>query len=292
MAFENFFTSNAVGVYAFFALIPFILIYLRRPKIITKTIPSLMFIIRQQGSIKKFAMFRRIITSLLFLIQLILLLSLAYAATAPYIMVKDTTASKTTYIILDASASMKTSQDGSTRFQKAIGIAESELKGAVTIIKSGNAIEVVLKEGSSAKASGVLKSLIPEDAPTNLEAAMYKADALLEGKKARIIIISDFINAKGSNDDILKGMRILTSKGNQVIIKDVSGKADNAGIIDMTLDKEKTRVYLKNYGTKKEFTLKQSKNNLVIMEQKRVVDKNSIEYFDFATQEGISEINL
>ena len=290
MAFEGFIMSNPLGIWALAAVIPFLIIYLRRPRIVTKTIPSIMFIMRQTGSIKKFALFRKLITSLLFLLQLLIILFLAYSIAAPYLIIPDTTASKTTYIVIDASSSMQTKQGSSTRFDQAIREAKSELKGSITIIKAGNALEIPLKQGSSSKAQNVLSSLQPDDAPTNLEAAMHKADQLLEGKKARIVVVSDFIGSAQS--DPFKAMRILTSKGNDVILKDVSSEANNVGIIDMIIDKEITKVFVKNYGPTREITLTQRKNKLAIVEQKRTLEKNSIDNFDFPTQEGIAFIEL
>ena len=45
--------GNLTGFFAFLALIPFIIIYLRRPKPEDKSVPSLMFLIGERGRSRK-----------------------------------------------------------------------------------------------------------------------------------------------------------------------------------------------------------------------------------------------
>ena len=285
--------NNPVGIWAFLALIPFIIIYLRRPKILTKSIPSLMFLMRQEGMDKRHQFFRRLMTSLLFLIQLLILCLLAFGVAAPYAIAPDVQLTRNTVIIIDGSASMQAKQEASTRFDQAIAMAKSRLSGTNSVIMAGNSIAIPLKDGSSSAAAEALNALKPDDAATNLEAAMRAADALLEGKKAHVYVFSDFITAKGIQDDPLKAKRILTSKGNIVDFVDLSNDADNAGIIDLNIDKETTEVSVKNYNQKpKDIKLSLVWNGQVVLEYTKNIMANSVEILSFPTQEGKSQIQL
>ncbi|MBU1005678.1 MAG: BatA domain-containing protein, partial [Nanoarchaeota archaeon] len=62
--------NNLTGLYALLALIPFILMYLIRPKNFEKVIPSLMFILQEKNKFIKASFLQKLLRNLLLLIQL------------------------------------------------------------------------------------------------------------------------------------------------------------------------------------------------------------------------------
>src|SRR3989344_3788240 len=99
--------GNFLGFYAFTSIAILILVYLIRPKPKDVTIPSLMFIMKDTGVTKQSTFFRRMITNLLFLIQLLALALLAFALTWPLVKIKYDTTAGNTVVVLDVSASMQ-----------------------------------------------------------------------------------------------------------------------------------------------------------------------------------------
>ena len=282
---------NPVGIYAFLALIPFIILYLRQPKILTKTIPSLMFLVKEAGHDKRYRWFKRIFSNLLFVMQLLLLCMLAYAVASPLLTTPDISVTKNTVIIVDVSASMQAQDNDQSRLEKAKGIAMQEVKGATTVITAGNSISLLSNDASDSNAKTAIRAIAAEDAPTNLEAAMHAADQVLDGRKARIVVISDFINVKGNADDIFKAKRILTSQGNQVDFIPVHDSAENVGIIDATLDREKIELFVRNYGAAAaKVTLQQILGTQSISERALSIGASSTEKVTFPLQEGKSRI--
>ena len=282
---------NPVGIYAFLALIPFIILYLRQPKILTKTIPSLMFLVKEAGHDKRYRWFKRIFSNLLFVMQLLLLCMLAYAVASPLLTTPDISVTKNTVIIVDVSASMQAQDNDQSRLEKAKGIAMQEVKGATTVITAGNSISLLSNDASDSNAKTAIRAIAAEDAPTNLEAAMHAAAQVLDGRKARIVVISDFINVKGNADDIFKAKRILTSQGNQVDFIPVHDSAENVGIIDATLDREKIELFVRNYGAAPaKVTLQQILGTQSISERALSIGASSTEKVTFPLQEGKSRI--
>ena len=89
---------NPLGWYAFLALIPFILIYLIRPKTLTQTIPSLMFFMKEQKKAKAFSFLQRLLNNILFILQLLAILLLAFALLNPSLTTTDKATQKNTFV--------------------------------------------------------------------------------------------------------------------------------------------------------------------------------------------------
>ncbi|MBI2656901.1 BatA domain-containing protein, partial [Candidatus Woesearchaeota archaeon] len=76
------------GLWALAAVAVFIILYLRRPKPQEKIIPSLMFIMQDSKRSKQYAFFQKLMTNLLFLLQLLSILGLSLVAAAPFVKLK------------------------------------------------------------------------------------------------------------------------------------------------------------------------------------------------------------
>ncbi|MFH1054308.1 MAG: VWA domain-containing protein [Candidatus Woesearchaeota archaeon] len=284
---------NSIGIYAFIFLVPFILLYLIKPKTVTKTIPSLMFFLKEQKKSRKTSFFQRLRNNLIFLLQLLAILLLAFSVMNPILKSIDKSNSKNTFIIIDSSASMQTKTDGTTRFQKAVDIAKEKLNGNINLIQASNSIIVSVRDGWTSEARTRLNAIEAFDTAANIEGAMQRADQLLDKKNAKIIVISDFINVMGSFDDPLKAKRILTGKGNEVELIDVNSEAENIGIVNMVVSNDNAQVFVKNFNDEKkaiQLNVKQENNNL--FEESRTILQRSTEIFTFETPQGESTVIL
>ncbi len=283
--------GNPIGIWALLALVPFILIYLIKPRPKDLTIPSLMFILKQTSKLKQNSFLRKLLRNVLFFIQLALLLALTISIAAPFITIPFAVESENTVIILDSSASMQTKSGTSTRFEKAKSIARDELSGRVSVIAAGNQPITLLNNGNFVEAQAALIKARPKATTTNLGDALLLAEDILKEKKGRILLLSDFIQTDGS--DPLVAKRALTAKGNRVDFIDLSGKANNIGIIDLELTKHDTKVYIKNFNKEEqELTVKLIKGTQTLGEEKIDLLPNSLESLVFETQPGQSKITL
>src|SRR3989344_7721223 len=122
--------ENWTGLWAFLSLVPFVLIYLIKPKPKELDVPSLMFFTRSIFSDKERSFFRRFTGDWIFFLQLLALLLLSAFFISPYINLKEGVLLDNVVIVLDTSASMKVGD----RFDTAVGKAKDLLGGTNTII--------------------------------------------------------------------------------------------------------------------------------------------------------------
>ncbi len=230
--------GNALGLYALLGLIPLIILYLIKPKPQNRTIPSLMFLIKENQKANRFSFLRKFIQNLLFFIQLLIILGLVLALATPYIKSPYDVTSEHTIIILDVSGSMQTKSDGKTRFENAIDEAKKVLSRENTIILAENTPLVILEQEDKELALDIFAKLSPKATSANLGDAMIIARGILEGKTGRVVVISDFATVEGP--DLLAVEKTMTSKEINVDFIDVSKKAKNIGIIGLEIDKHKT----------------------------------------------------
>ncbi|MBW2975570.1 BatA and WFA domain-containing protein [Candidatus Woesearchaeota archaeon] len=282
---------NATGLYALLALIPFILIYLIRPKNFEKVIPSLMFMMQEKNKFKKASFLQKLLRNLLFIIQLLIILALAFSVAAPYLEIPHTVMVRNNVIVLDASASMQAKDGISTRFSKAVAKAKDSLGIRNTIIVAENTPVIVLEDGSSGNALDLLNRLAPKATSTNLGDAVLLAGDMLGEKKGVVTVISDFIATEGS--DLLMAKRDLVSRGNSVNLIDVSNDAENIGIVDLIVEKDETVAVIKNYmESDKSIKVTLTHNNKKVSEKSLTVLAKSKEKINLETLQGISEIRL
>jgi len=283
--------GNLFGLWALLFLAPFILLYLIRPRTIEKTIPSLMFIIREQKHMKEASFLRNLLRNLLFLIQLIALAGMIFTIAEPIINVPYSVAIRNAVIVLDASGSMQAKDGFSTRFDNAIMKARDNLGGETSIVLAENSPIILLEQGSRMEASELLRKIAPKATASNIGDAMLVAGDVLGKKRGRIIVISDFMQTEGA--DILVAKRTLESKGNLVEFIDVGSKGNNVGIVDLELDKEKTVVGIKNFKESDENIKINVINNGNKINSKSVkITAESKEKFEFETLQGITKVEI
>jgi hypothetical protein len=284
--------SNIVGLFALLSLIPFIILYLRKPKPQDRIIPSLMFILQDKKTSKRYKLLRKFLTNLLFFIQLLVLMGLSVALAQPFMKVPYDVSLENTVIVLDASASMQ-AREGSSRFEEGIKEAKKALSGKNSIILAEHIPLIILEDEDSKVAEDILGNLGPKATTTNLGDAMLLAKDILGERAGRIVVISDFSNVDGP--DLLVVKRSLSSEEIIISFIDVSNNAENAGIINVEVKKHSTKVFVKNFNpVSKEINLKLAKESKVLSESGKIqILPDSVETFIFDdTPTGLSTIEL
>jgi len=286
--------QNPLGLMALASIVVFIILYLRRPKPKDQVIPSLMFIINDQQKNKRFSFFRRLISNLLFLIQILALIGLAVSIASPFINVPYDTTLENTAIVIDVSASMQTKdiKTGETSFQKAIEVAKKSVSGRNSIILAENTPLIILENEDTNVALDVLGKIKPKATTTNLGDALLLAKDILGDNPGRIILISDFAATEGPD---VKVVRTAVSSEDRIVdFVDVSVSAENVGIVRMESNKHTTKIYIKNFNNaQKIVSLTITKDNKKIASSNDIkIAPRSIENFEFDTVEGIMKIEL
>ena len=285
--------ANTLGLLALLSLIPFIILYLRRPKPQDRVIPSLMFLIQNKKTSKQYDILKKFLVNLLFFIQLAAIIGLSFSIAEPYIKIPYDVSLENTVIVLDASASMQAEEGTTARFDQAINEAKKVLSGKNTIVFAENIPLLILEDEDSDTAGTMLGNLKPKATTTNLGDAMLLAKDILQDRPGRIVVISDFTNIDGP--DLLAVKKAVSSEEIVVSFVDVSNNAENAGIIDMNLEKHRIKLYVKNFNNaKKQVSLKLVQEGKVLAESGKIdILPNSVETFVFDdTPTGVSEIKL
>ena len=283
--------ENTFGLIALASLIPFILLWLRKPKPVDRVIPSLMFILENRKRSKQYDFWRKFLTNLLFFIQLLALIGLSFAIAEPFVKIPYDVSLENTIVVLDVSASMQA--EHGVRFENAIKEAKRSLSGRNSIIIAENIPLIVLEDESEEIASNILGSLNPKATTTNLGDAMLLAKDLLQDRSGRIVVISDFSNIDGP--DLIAVKKAISSEEIIVDFRDVSNGAENVGIIGMDVGKHSIKAYVKNFNNEqKKINLKLVKDGNTITESGEIdILPSSVESFLFDdTPTGVSRIVL
>ena len=284
--------ANQLGLLALLSVIPFIILYLRKPKPVEKAIPSLMFFITEKKTSKQFSFLRKLVHNLLFFIQLLALLGLSIAIAEPFIKVNYDANMENTVIIIDGSASMQTKLGLLTRFDKAVSESKKYLSGRVSLVLAEDFPLVLAEDESEEIVRDILAKLSPRATGTNIGDAMLIAKDILRGRHGRVIVLSDFLNSEGP--DIFATKRVLTANDIDVVFVSVTSSAKNIGIKDISLERTNAQVFVKNYNNNEEnviVTVSQDGRVVAKSEQLKLQPK-SVEGFSFQPSQGITKIEI
>ncbi len=277
-----------VGLYALLGLVPLILIYLTRPKPKKKKIPSIMFLMKEHGSIQRKSFFQRFTRDPIALLHFLLIILLACAIAQPYLTVKETEVSDNSIIVIDASASMNTKENSGTRFEQAISKAKDSLSARNTVILAKNSPELVAEDMTSFEALRFLNTLTPSATESAIyDAVIFGGDVAAQKQNPKVVVISDFIETISDND-LQTAKSVLESRGIATEFISVGSKKGNAGIIDMDFTEDKLKVWVRNYfDSEKSFSL-------VLGDEKKnfKLKPKEIEVFEFNIPKTNSIIKL
>lgn len=277
--------AEKAGLIALAALVPFILLYLIRPRPKTMKIPSLMFFSKYYGRNKLLSFLRNFIKDWLFILQLLLLLALLFSVAKPYTIYKHDITAKNTVLVIDVSASMQAKEGMQTRFDKAIKKAMASLGSVNSVILAKGVPLIALKEASSTDTREFLKKLKPLDTGSRLgDAIILAGEALTEG---RVVVVSDFQNTGGQAPDIAKS--VLESKGLVVdFINVAEGELSNIGFTDLSLEDNEVTAFIKNFNNaEKTITLDVNGKSHQI-----TIPANSVEPYSFETPKGMTKLTI
>jgi hypothetical protein len=281
------------GLYALLSLIPLILVYLIRPKPKKETVPALMFLMKETAKSDKRSFLRRIVRDPLFLFQLLLLISFAIAIAKPYMTTTEDVFVEKTAIVVDGSASSQVSIGGTTRFERAIEAAKSELGTKNAVIVMSSVPELIIDDADSAKAKDELDRIKPRDTPTGIFDSIIFAGNYVKNND-KVVVISDFIET-ASEKDYTAAKKILESKG--IIVKLVNLRqsegrlAQNIGIVDIDVGETETAVQVKNYNAENE-TVSLDLEGANLTTKQALIDAKGVEVINFPTPAGVSKFSI
>lgn len=272
---------NPEGALAFIFLIPFIILYLIKPKPLQEKLPSLMFILKDSGRNKINSFFRSMTKDLLLWIQLILLLAMILAVAKPYMEVPKSYLVEQTVIVIDTSASMQAGD----KFDKAIDKAIENLGSENTIISIKSSPEIIEENIRAGSAEKILKKLEPTDTTSNIHDALRLA-ANYATSGVKIAVISDFKKSEGSKYEAVAAE--IESKGAILEYYPITSKTTNVAIIDLDVKDTKSNVWIKNYNDKPEtITLTIGDDS-----QEVLLDKLETKQVEFQTPSGLTSLKI
>ncbi len=281
MALSSYFL-NPAGLATAVVLIPFLLLYLIKPKPKHETIPSLLFIMKDVGKSNINNFFRNWLKDLLFLLHLLLLLVLIAAVAKPYINVPRTFLADQTVILIDTSASMQAGD----RFDQAVTLAEDNLGKENTIITITEAPTIVVERVSSGRAKEALRTLEPTDTATSISDALGLASGFA-GAGTRVVVLSDFVATAGDRDYDTSA-DLLEASGAEVEYLPITSAAKNVGIIDLAVGPSSSSLWVKNFNTRpEEITL-----TISDADQSVLLAPGESKEISFNTPAGVAEITI
>jgi hypothetical protein len=237
--------GNIWGLLGLLFIIPLVIAYLIKPRDIDKTIPSLMFLMRKKKQMRPSSFFKKFIHDPLFLLQLLIILLVAFSLAQPVVDYKADVLSKNMVLVIDGSASSQYNEGFGTRFSKSVEMAKEYLGKETTIIIAKDIPEIVLEKGTKREAEVLLDRLEPRATSTNIGDAILLAERVLYNQNGRVVVFSDFNEKNGADIEIAKDL--LRSKGNIVELIQVGEEKKNMGIVSIDLEGSKVTAYVKNY---------------------------------------------
>lgn len=280
--------GRSAGLWALLALVPFILLYLIRPKPKQMTIPSLMFFMKATGATKLTSFLKQFLRDWLFLLQFLIIFFLASTLAQPYTQYYHDITAENTVLVIDVSASSQVKEDGKTRFDIAVEKARSLLGSKNTVILAKDVAQIGIQDADAPDTIEFLNALTPKDTQSRIGDAIILAGETLAGKEGRVMVLSDFINTAGQDPNVAKA--VLESRGitTDFINTAMAGRRSNIGIVDMLAEPATTTLYIKN------FEPQQQKIKIAIGETIKELNlpARSIETFSFLTPPGTTKIQL
>ena len=218
-----------LGAFAFAATIPVvILFYLLKRKRVVRRVSSTFLWQKFLAETQANAPFQRLRRNWLLILQLIMLALAVLALGRPYFP-SDAKPSHLQVVLLDSSASMKSTDEKPNRFEAAREQALALIDGLrdqdqMVVLQVGGHTEV--KQSATSEKSALRRAIhacAPQDAPTHILDALKLADTLIRGRNdAEIHLFSD-----GAIDDLADFSRVQLP----IIFHRVGKRGDNAGII-------------------------------------------------------------
>jgi hypothetical protein len=221
----------APAAFAFAATLPVVVVfYLLKRKRVVRIVPSTMLWQKFLAETQASAPFQRLRHNWLLLIQLLLLCFAVFALARPYF-AGTTKGGRMLVVILDGSASMQSTDESPSRFEKARKQALQLVEG----MRPDDKMAVFLASGttevkqSPTREKAALRRAIeaarPSDSPTRLSEAIKLAESLIQNNnRAQIHLFSD-----GATDSLAD----FENKGLPVVYHETGTRHVNIGIVNL-----------------------------------------------------------
>jgi hypothetical protein len=236
------FFLRPTGLAALAVAIPIVILYLVRPDPQHYRLPTLRFLSEDSGEDSTSAVLERLQRNLLLLLQLLVLLALAASLATPYVTVAESTTIEETVLVVDATASMGTTSDGQTRFQRALATASDSITETTSVVVVGADTRIPLREGEPEEARSTLDGLRVTDAPGDLRTGITQATSIA-GEGARIVVLSDFAGSGWES-----AVEAARARDRRVALEQFDGGDENVGITDRTFDGQEVTLTVSNFG--------------------------------------------
>lgn len=223
-----------------------VILYMLRRKHVQQQVPSVFL---WQRSVRDYAAnrpLRRLMKTLLFLLQLLAALALAFALMRPVI---PGSAAGNSVMIFDISGSMQAENGGRTRLEtakeKAVKlIREMPAEEKITVITAGDEAKRLVLDGDRETAEQAVMSIRCGRGGADFHKAMKLAEALMDSeedgrKTAAVTVFSDALRLSDLNAEDGK---------TAVAVVNVGEPAENRAIYSLTAEKGKAYARIANYG--------------------------------------------
>ncbi len=223
-------------------VVPIILLYLIRPDPERVPLPTFQFLVEEERQRATQPLFERLSRSLLLAIQVLAVVALAGSLAAPYVPVSERAVVEETILVVDTSASMATTDDRQSRFDRAVAAAREEATGTTSVVTTAGGGTVALRRGPPSDLERTLDDLSVTDAPGDLAGAVAQARALA-GENVRVVVLSDF-----AGEEWTDAVRTTRAQGVSVVLQQFGGDVDNVGFVDRRFAGPVVTLSVKNFG--------------------------------------------
>lgn len=236
---------SPAGLAALLGIVPLLVLYLLKPDPERLELPTARFLLERRERDTRLPGLRNLQRTLLLLLQILVVVALAVSLAAPYVDVSERRTVEETVIVVDASASMATSDDGTTRFEAATAAGREAVTDRTSVVVAGPTARTALRRGPPAEARETLSELRPSGAPGDLRSAIRRATSIA-GEDARIVVLSDFAD----DSDWKTAVRVARGTGQSVTLRQFDrGGEDNVGIVAASFDDRTVTATVRNFGT-------------------------------------------
>lgn len=222
------------GVYALIILPAILILYFLKKKTKTIALPSFMFLLQQQGKVRR-RWFPRLPFNWLLLIHLLLGLTLAAAILEPFYYSNESQTKDEVVLIIDTSASMQANGYDAARADAITKVAETN-----TIIVTSPRPKVLLKQGSATQARSIIEALSVNDAPGNLIQSLELISEM-QIQSAGVHIFSDFQD----DEDVFSAIQRISN--NEVYPHEYKQSNGNIGFVDTQVTDTNITLLIRNY---------------------------------------------
>ena len=282
--------ANITGLFLLSFLVALLILYLIKAKPKEVTMPSLLFFMSEKKVSKYNAWLKKLLLRILFILQALIIVALAFAAANPIINLPVDAYSLNSVVIIDVSASMGTVEKNVPRIDLGKQELLSNIKGTVSIILAEESPIVVANNISSSRAKAIITNLESKELPTRLDSAITLADELLGEERGNIIVYSDFILNK--EDDVIAAKKLAEANDKRVKFINIGDKKINVGFINLNLQRGSAEAFIKNFGSSKQMVDVKLTNARKEDTTRLEIEPNSIERISFEIKSGETVLRI